>query len=84
MPSSERSILYYEVEYREICQNCTDQILNSNVTSTTLTGLMVNTTYEVRVRAGSDVGFGNFSDVVSEITFCVTEIDLVILCDPVS
>ena len=57
---------------------------NPITTSTTLTGLMVNTTYEVRVRARSDVGFGSFSDVVSEITFCVTEIDLVILCNPVS
>ena len=42
---------------------------------------MLNTTYEVRVRARSDVGFGNFSDVESEITFCVIEIDLVILCN---
>ena len=57
---------------------------NPITTSTTLTGLMLSTTYEVRVRAGSDVGFGSFSDVESEITFCVTEIDLVILCDPVS
>ena len=68
MPFSDRAILYYEVEYREIGQNWTDQILTSAVTYTALTDLKLVTTYEVRVRAVSDVGNGTWSDTVNETT----------------
>ena len=66
-PSSDIAILYYEVEYREIGQSLTDQILTT-VTYTALTDLMPATTYEVRVRAMSDVGNGTWSDTVNETT----------------
>ena len=69
MPSSDRPILYYEVEYIEMGMDWPGQSLNSNATYTTLTGLMPATTYEVRVRAVSDVGNGNWSDTVNETTF---------------
>ena len=67
-PSSDRAILYYEVEYRVIGMNWTMQSPNPNATYTTLTGLMPATTYEVRVRAVSDHGNGAWSDTVNETT----------------
>ena len=84
-PSSDRTILYYVVEYREMGMNMwTSQSPNPTTGYTILSGLMLNATYEVRVRARSDVGFGSFSDVESEITFCVTEANLLPLCNSVS
>ena len=61
--------LYYQVEYREIGMNWTIQSPNTTATYTTLTGLTLATTYEVRVRAVSDVGNGAWSETVSETTF---------------
>ena len=70
MPSSDRPILYYEVEYREITNMAwIKESPNPTVTFTTLIGLMLATTYEVRVRAVSDVGNGTWSDTVNETTF---------------
>ena len=68
-PFSDRAILYYQVEYREIGMDWTIQSPNPNATYTTLTGLMPATPYEVRVRALSDHGNGNWSDTVNETTF---------------
>ena len=68
-PSSDRTILYYEVEYREMGMDWADQLLNSTAVYTTLTGLMPESAYEVRVRAVSDVGNGTWSDTVNETTF---------------
>ena len=68
-PSSDRAILYYQVEYREIgMDDWTMQSPNTTATYTTLTGLKPATTYEVRVRAVSDVGNGAWSDTVSKTT----------------
>ena len=65
-PSSERPVLHYEVQYRI---NGTDSwsILspNPNTTSTTLQSLQLDTAYEVRVRAVSDIGIGGWSIIVS-------------------
>ena len=49
--------------------NWTIQSPNPTATYTTLTGLTLATTYEVRVRAVSDVGNGAWSETVNETTF---------------
>ena len=69
MPSSDRPILYYEIERRI---NGTDVIVttkaNFNFTTVTLDNLLQAANYIVRVRAVSDVGSGPWSDTVNETT----------------
>ena len=69
-PSSERPIQHYQVDYRVVTSGSwSTWSPNPTSTSVTLTGLQRGTTYQVRVRAVSDVGNGDWSDAVSETTY---------------
>ena len=61
--------LQYQVDYR-VSGSTTWSTVSPNPTSTltTLENLQLGTTYEVRVRAVSDVGNGTWSDTSSETT----------------
>ena len=61
--------LQYQVDYR-VRDSTTWSTVSPNPTSTstTLENLLPGTTYEVRVRAVSDVGNGTWSDTSSETT----------------
>ena len=71
-PSSERPIQHYEVEYRAVDSGSTDWnrvSTNPTTTSAALKNLKPGTTYQVRVRAVSDVGSGEWSIIVSRTTY---------------
>ena len=63
-------ILHYEVQYR-VSGTASWSALSSNPTTTsaTLSSLQTGTSYQVRVRAISEIGSGNWSDYVSETTY---------------
>ena len=68
-PQSDRTIQYYQVDYRVSGSTTWSTVSpNPTSTSTTLENLQLGTTYEVRVRAVSDVGNGTWSDTSSETT----------------
>ena len=61
--------LQYQVDYRVSGSTTWSTVSpNPTSTSTTLENLQLGTTYEVRVRAVSDVGNGTWSDTSSETT----------------
>ena len=67
---SDRTIQYYQVDYRVSGSTTWSRVSpNPTTTSTTLENLQLGTTYEVRVRAVSDVGSGTWSDTISETTY---------------
>ena len=69
-PSSDRTIQHYQVDYRVgTSSSWSTRSPNPTSTSVTLTGLQSGTTYQVRVRAVSDVGNGTWSDTVSRTTY---------------
>ena len=69
-PSSERPIQHYQVDYRVgTSGSWSTWSPNPTSTSVTLTGLQRGTSYQVRVRAGSDVGNGEWSNIVSGTTY---------------
>ena len=69
-PSSDRTIQHYQVDYRVgTSGSWSTRSPNPTSTSVTLTGLQRGTTYQVRVRAVSNVGNGEWSDAVSETTY---------------
>ena len=66
-PQSDRPITKYQLQYRR--SGTTDWItMNVTSTSTILENLSAGTSYQVKVRAVSDVGAGPYSDVVTQIT----------------
>ena len=69
VPQSDRTIQHYQVDYR-VSGGTTWSTVSPNPTSTstTLENLQLGTTYEVRVRALSDIGNGTWSDTSSETT----------------
>ena len=66
-PQSDRTITKYQVQYR---RSGTTSWSTKDVTSTstTLENLSAGTSYQVQVRAFSDVGAGPYSDVGTQIT----------------
>ena len=68
--ASDLPIQHYQVDYRVDTSGSWSR-WSSNPTSTSveLTGLQRGTTYQVKVRAVSDVGNGEWSDTVSETTY---------------
>ena len=61
--------LQYQVDYRVSGSTTWGTVSpNPTSTSTTLESLQLGTTYEVRVRAVSDIGNGTWSDISSETT----------------
>ena len=66
-PQSERPITKYQVQYR---RNGGTSWITKDVTSrsTTLENLSAGTSYQVVVRAVSDVGTGPYSDMRTQIT----------------
>ena len=72
VPQSDRTIQYYQVDYRVMISGSTTwSTMSPNPTSTltTLENLQLGTTYEVRVRAVSDVGNGTWSETSSAETY---------------
>ena len=69
-PQNDRTIQYYQVDYR-VSGSTTWSTMSPNPTtaSTTLENLQLGTTYEVRVRAVSDVGNGAWSETSSAETY---------------
>ena len=69
-PSSDRTIQHYQVDYRvDTSGSWSTWSPNPTSTSVTLTGLQRGTTYQMRVRAVSDAGSGEWSNTVSETTY---------------
>ena len=69
-PQSGRAIQYYQVDYRVRDSTTWSRASpNPTTTSTTLENLQLETTYEVRVRAVSDVGNGTWSNTSSATTY---------------
>ena len=69
-PSSDRTIQHYQVDYRVGTSGSWSRWSpNPTSTSVTLTGLQRGTSYQVRVRAVSDVGNGVWSNTVSRTTY---------------
>ena len=69
-PSSDRTIRHYQVDYRVgTSGSWSTWSPNPTSTSVTLTGLQRGITYQVRVRAVSDVGNGAWSNTVSRTTY---------------
>ena len=69
-PSSDSTIQHYQVDYGVgTSGSWSTRSPNPTTTSVTLTGLQSGTTYQVRVRAVSDLGNGEWSDTVSETTY---------------
>ena len=69
-PSSERPIQNYEIEYRSLSRSTEwNRVLpNPTSTSVTIENLQSGHTYQVRVRAVSDVGCGVWSKPVLQCT----------------
>ena len=68
-PSSERPIQHYQVDYRvDTSGSWSTWSPNPTSTSVTLTDLQGGTTYQVRVRAVSEVGNGTWSDTANQTT----------------
>ena len=69
-PSSDQAIVYYEVEFKISTRNRWTTH-GSNITSnlTSLTDLNLGERYQVRVRAVSVLGSGDWSDTVEEVTY---------------
>ena len=69
-PSSDRTIQHYQVDYRVGTSGSWSRWSpNPTSTSVTLTGLQRGTTYQVRVRAMSDAGNGEWSEVIGITTY---------------
>ena len=69
-PSSHHPIQHYQVDYRVgTSGSWSTWSPNPTSTSVTLTGLQNGTTYQVRVRAVSDVGDGEWSEVIGKATY---------------
>ena len=65
-PQSERPITKYQVQYRSGATSWSTKDVTSRFT--TLENLSARTSYQVKVRAVSDVGTGPYSDVRTQIT----------------
>ena len=67
-PQSDRPITKYQVWYRRIG---TTILISKDVTSTstTLENLSAGASYQVLVKAVSDVGVGHYSDLITQITY---------------
>ena len=69
-PSSEHPIQHYQLDYRVgTSGSWSTWSPNPTSTSVTLTGLQGGTSYQVRVRAVSDVGNGEWSEVIGITTY---------------
>ena len=69
-PSSDSTIQHYQVDYRVgTSGSWSTWSPNPTSNSVTLTGLQSGTTYQVRVRALSDVGNGDWSEVIRKATY---------------
>ena len=66
-PSSERPITKYQVQYRRSGSTWSTKDVTSR--STTLENLSAGTSYQVRVRAVSDVGAGQYSQISTKTTY---------------
>ena len=66
-PSSDRPITKYQVLYRINGASWLTKDVTS--TSTTLENLSADSSYQVRVRAVSDVGVGPFSEITTRTTY---------------
>ena len=70
VPQSDRTIQHYQVDYRVSGSTTWSTVSpNPTSTSTTLENLQLGTTYEVRVRALSDIGNGTWSETSSAETY---------------
>ena len=66
-PSSERTITKYQLRYG--IRNTRWSTKNVTSTYITLEGLSAGTTYDIQVRAVSDVGAGEYSQISTETTY---------------
>ena len=67
-PSSERTITKYRVQYRSGRTSWNTYIKDVTSPPTTLERLSAGTSYQVRVRAVSDVGAGPYSQISTKTT----------------
>ena len=70
-PNSDVTITQYRVQYKKIgiAMWNSEQQVRPFVTSVIIKNLIAGTEYDVRVRAISDIGDGNWSDVKTNRTF---------------
>ena len=68
-PQSERPITKYQVQYRRTGTTSWSPDVKPSIRSVTLESLSPGTSYQVQVRAVSDVGNGPLSDVRTISTF---------------
>ena len=69
-PSSDHPIQHYQVDYRvDTSGSWSTWSPNPTSTSVKLTDLQRGTTYQVRVRAVSEVGNSTWSDIANHTTF---------------
>ena len=66
-PQSDRPITKYQLQYGILNTRWSDKELTSR--STTLEGLSAGAIYDIRVRAVSDVGAGQYSPTSTETTY---------------
>ena len=67
-PSSERPIAKYQLRYRRSGSRTSWITKDVTSTSTTLENLSADSSYQVQVRAVSDVGVGPFSEISEKDT----------------
>ena len=67
-PSSERTIAKYQVQYKRSGSTIWST-KDATATSTTLERLLTGTSYQVQVRAVSDVGTGQYSQISTKTTY---------------
>ena len=78
--AGEHPNIRYQVQYR-ISGSASWSTKDVMSTSTTLKNLTVSTSYQVRVRAVSDVGGGSYSEISENVTVsCKSRIFVIILC----
>jgi hypothetical protein len=69
-PDSERSIIRYQIAYRQIETYIWMTTFSSSI-SLNLENLSAGTRYEIRIRANSDVGFGSYGETITLETYSV-------------
>ena len=67
-PDSERSIIRYQIAYRQIERYIWMTTFSSPI-SLNLENLSAGTRYEIRIRANSDVGFGSYGETITLETY---------------
>ena len=70
VPSSDRTITSYKIQYRSgTSGSWMERTSNGNTRMVTIESLQLGTMYQVRVRAVSDLGDGAWSNIISRTTF---------------